>query len=193
MRIVIFGQKWLAVEVLRQLLLLPRVTVAGVCPDRKGDRLEEEARLCGIPVFPLEGVPQCDLGVAACCQRYLPAVARARCGLGILAYHPSLLPRHRGRDAIRWTLAMHEPVAGGTVYWMDDGADTGPIEAQDWCHVLPGESAAELWRRKLAPLGVRLLTACVTRLAKGERPRASPQDERLATFEPAFTKTRLSD
>ncbi|WP_300710031.1 formyltransferase family protein [uncultured Desulfovibrio sp.] len=193
MRIVVFGQKWLAVEVLRELLALPRVLVAGVCPDRKGDRLEEEARLCGIPVFPMEAVPLCDLGVAACCQRYLPAVVRARCGLGILAYHPSLLPRHRGRDAIRWTLAMREPVAGGTAYWMDDGADTGPIEAQDWCHVLPGESAAELWRRKLAPLGVRLLTACVTRLAKGERPRASPQDERLATFEPAFTKTRLSD
>lgn len=166
MRIVVFGQKWLAVEVLRELLALPRVLVAGVCPDRKGDRLEE-ARLCGIPVFPMEAVPLCDLGVAACCQRYLPAVVRARCGLGILAYHPLLLPRHR--------------------------ADTGPIEAQDWCHVLPGESAAELWRRKLAPLGVRLLTACVTRLAKGERPRASPQDERLATFEPAFTKTRLSD
>ena len=39
MRIVIFGQKWLAVEVLRQLLLLPRATVVGVCPDRKDNRL----------------------------------------------------------------------------------------------------------------------------------------------------------
>ena len=191
MRVVIFGQKWLAVEVLRQLSLLPRVTVAGVCPDTSGDRLEEEARLCGIPVFSLEGVPPCDLGVAAYCQRYLPAVMRARCGLGILAYHPSLLPRHRGRDAIRWTLAMHEPVAGGTAYWMDDGADTGPIEDQDWCHVLPGETAAELWRRELAPMGVRLLTACVARLARGERPRASPQDQRVATFEPAVGKNRL--
>lgn len=125
MRVVIFGQKWLAVEVLRQLSLLPRVTVAGVCPDTSGDRLEEEARLCGIPVFSLEGVPPCDLGVAAYCQRYLPAVVRARCGLGILAYHPSLLPRHRGRDAIRWTLAMHEPVAGGRhTGWM-----TGRIPA----------------------------------------------------------------
>lgn len=28
--------------------------------------------------------------------------------------------------------------------WMADGADTGPIEARDWCHVLPGEMAAEL-------------------------------------------------
>ena len=65
MRVVIFGQKWLAVEVLRQLSLLPRVTVAGVCPDTSEDRLEEEARRCSIPVFSLEGVPPCDLGVAA--------------------------------------------------------------------------------------------------------------------------------
>ena len=86
---------------------------------------------------------------------------------------------------------MHEPVAGGTAYWMDDGADTGPIEAQDWCHVQPGETAAELWRRELAPMGVRLLTACVARLAKGERPRASPQDPRVATFEPAVCKNKL--
>lgn len=193
MRVVVFGQKWLAAEVLRELLPLPRVSVAGVCPDVSGDRLEKTARLCGIPVFPMESVPSCDLGVAAYCQRYLPAGVRARCGLGVLAYHPSLLPRHRGRDAIRWTLAMHEPVAGGTAYWMDDGADTGPIEAQDWCHVLPGETAAELWRRELAPMGVRLLTACVTRLSRGERPRAKPQDERVATFEPAFSKTRFGE
>lgn len=117
----------------------------------------------------------------------------ARCGarpvrLGDSGVSSVASARHRGRDAIRWTLAMHEPVAGGTAYWMDDGADTGPIEAQDWCHVLPGETAAELWRRELAPMGVRLLTACVARLARGERPRARPQDQRVATFEPAVGK-----
>ena len=74
---------------------------------------------------------------------------------------------------------------------MDEGDDTVPIEAQDWCHVLPGETSAELWRRELAPMGVRLLTACVARLARGERPRASPQDQRVATFEPAVGKNKL--
>jgi len=75
---------------------------------------------------------------------------------------------------------------------MDDGADTGPIEAQDFCHILPGETPAELWRRALAPLGVRLLTETVARLASGEAPRMAPQDERLATFEPAFTGRKLA-
>lgn len=145
-----------------------------------------------LPIVGMSAVPACDMAVAAYCQRFIPANVRARCGLGVLAYHPSLLPRHRGRDAVRWTIAMREPVAGGSVYWMDDGADTGPIEAQDWCHVMPGEDAAALWRRELAPMGVRLLIQAVSRLAGGERPRAVPQDERAATWEPAFTRQRLS-
>ncbi|WP_300786401.1 formyltransferase family protein [uncultured Desulfovibrio sp.] len=191
MRIVLFGQKWLAAKLLKRLVALPNVTVLAVCPDTEPDRLADAARKEGVPVVGMASVPSCDMAVAAYCQKYIPSDVRARCGLGILAYHPSLLPRHRGRDAVRWTIAMHEPVAGGTAYWMDDGADTGPIEAQDWCHVLPGETAAELWRRELAPMGVRLLTACVARLARGERPHARPQDERVATFEPAVGKNKL--
>ena len=61
---------------------------------------------------------------------------RARFRLGVLAYHPSLLPAHRGRDATRWAIHMLERVTGGTVYWMDDGVDTCPLEAQDFCHIL---------------------------------------------------------
>lgn len=191
MKIVLFGQKWLAVEVLQELLRLPDVEIIAVCPDTEQDRLAAEARQRGIPVVGMSAVPACDMAVAAYCQKYIPAGVRTRCGLGILAYHPSLLPRHRGRDAVRWTVAMREPVAGGTVYWMDDGADTGPIEARDWCHVLPGETAPELWRRVLASMGVRPLTDTVARLATGGRPRTVPQDERTATWEPAFTMRKL--
>lgn len=191
MKIVLFGQKWLAVEVLRELLCLPGVEIAAVCPDTEQDRLATAVRQRGIPVVDMATVPTCDMAVAAYCQRYIPAGVRARCGLGVLAYHPSLLPRHRGRDAVRWTIAMREPVAGGSVYWMDDGADTGPIEAQSWCHVLPGEDAAALWRRELAPMGIRLLVQAVSRLARGEKPLAVPQDERAATWEPAFTRQRF--
>lgn len=192
MRVVIFGQKWLGEKVLLKLLALPNVQIVGVCPDKTPDRLVDVATAHGVPVLDLNHVPPCDLGVAAYCQRFLAGSVRSRCRLGVLAYHPSLLPRHRGRDAIRWAIAMRDPVAGGTVYWMDDGADTGPIEAQDWCHVLPQEDAATLWRRALGPMGVRLLVATVARLSKGESPRAQEQDEAVATWEPAFTGKRLS-
>lgn len=192
MRVVIFGQKWLAVEVLKVLLAMPRVTVTAVCPDANSGRLTGAAEAAGVPILSMQDLPCCDLGVAAHCQRYIPAEVRARCGLGVLAYHPSLLPRHRGRDAVHWTVTMRDPVAGGTVYWMDDGADTGPLEKQDWCHVLPGDTPGEIWRRELAPMGVRLLTECVDRLASGARPSAARQDERAATWEPAMIRTKLA-
>ena len=112
--------------------------------------------------------------------------------LGVLAYHPSLLPTHRGRDAVRWAIHMRERVTGGTVYWMDEGVDTGPVEDQDFCHILPGETPTELWRRALAPLGLRLLTETVARLAAGGQPRMTPQDARVATFEPAFGVKKLA-
>lgn len=193
MNVVIFGQKWLAGEVLQALIAAPHVRILAVCPDNTQDRLAEMARVAGLPVVGMEGVPPCHMAVAAHCQRYIPSSVRARCGLGVLAYHPSLLPRHRGRDAIHWTLAMRDPIAGGTAYWMNDGADTGPIEAQDWCHVQPGDTVKELWRRELAPMGLLLLTQSVARLSLGQRPHALCQDELVATWEPALSKVRLQD
>jgi methionyl-tRNA formyltransferase len=104
---------------------------------------------------------------------------------GALGYHPSLLPRHRGRDSVRWTIHTGDRIAGGTVYWLDDGADTGPIAAQDWCHVLPGDDAHTLWRRDLAPMGLRLLGRVLSELDAGVVT-AVPQVAAAATWGPAF-------
>jgi methionyl-tRNA formyltransferase len=105
--------------------------------------------------------------------------------------HPSLLPRHRGRDAVVWAVHMRDQVTGGTAYWLDDGADTGDIAAQDWCWVKPGDTAEALWRRELAPMGLRLLSGVLTRLDAGEVPR-TPQDPDMATWEPAYVAKRLA-
>lgn len=110
MKIVLFGQKWLAAEVLKELYGRSGVQVVAVSPDVLPDSLAATAYTFGIPVIQdMEGLPSCDMAVAAHCQRYIPSEVRARCGLGVLAYHPSLLPRHRGRDAVRWTPAMRDP------------------------------------------------------------------------------------
>jgi methionyl-tRNA formyltransferase len=190
--VAIIGQGWLAESLLLALCDLPGISVKAVVPQRPGDRLSTAAAGRGIAVYPLGDCPSGDLALAAHIHRFMPGHVRARFRLGVLAYHPSLLPAHRGRDAVRWAVHMRERITGGTVYWMGDGADTGPIEAQEFCHILPGETPAELWRRALAPLGVRLLTQAAVDLARGKRPNRAPQDERLATFEPAFTARQLS-
>mgnify|MGYP000627000117 CR=1 FL=1 len=87
MRIVLFGQKWLAAEVLKAITALPGVDVAAVCPDTETpDALRRTAFELGIPSYADMGaLPRCDMAVAAHCQRYVPIAVRSRCGLGVLA------------------------------------------------------------------------------------------------------------
>lgn len=113
---------------------------------------------------------------------------------GCVGYHPSLLPLHRGKDAIRWTIHMKEPVAGGTVYRLEgDEADTGPILKQDWCHVRPGWTASDLWREELFPMGVRLIANTVNEISLTGSISERPQDEELATWEPAWDRPKLKE
>lgn len=128
-----------------------------------------------------------DLIVAAHYQSLVPRSLRDSARHGAIGYHPSLLPRHRGRDALRWTIRMGDPVAGGTVYWLDDGIDTGPILLQKHVLVRPDDDASSLWRRELFPIGVLLLTEAVNLVARGAYIK-TPQDEACATYEPPWVE-----
>lgn len=193
----IVGQKWLAAELLR-LCLARGDDVAAVSAPRMDDRLAALATAEGIPVCQVpkrltgEWVPAgVDVLLCANAHVFVTAEARGKTRLGALGYHPSLLPRHRGRDAIRWALHMGDVVTGGTVYWLDDGADTGPIAAQDWCWVEPGDTTESLWRRALGPMGLRLFDQVLTALDTGAMPSVS-QDARMATWEPSFNPGKLA-
>lgn len=197
MRVMIVGQKWLAAELLR-LCLARGDDVAAVSAPRMDDRLAALATAEGIPVCQVpkrltgEWVPAgVDVLLCANAHVFVTAEARGKARLGALGYHPSLLPRHRGRSAIRWALHMGDVVTGGTVYWLDDGADTGPIAAQDWCWVEPGDTPESLWRRVLGPMGLRLFDQVLAALDTGAVPSAS-QDTRMATWEPSFNPGKLA-
>lgn len=118
--------------------------------------------------------------------------SRAATRLGALVGHPSLLPRHRGRSSVDWTVRMNDPIAGFTYFWADDGVDTGPIAAQDWCHVDPKWTASDLWREALFPMGVEMIAPLLDSIESfGQARLWRPQDERFATVEPAIEPTRL--
>ncbi|MFE7528976.1 formyltransferase family protein [Kitasatospora sp. NPDC057542] len=126
-----------------------------------------------------------DVIVAAHSHAFLGRQTRARAGIATIGYHPSLLPLHRGRDAIRWTIRDGDKVTGGSVYHLTERTDGGPLAAQEHLFVPPGSTAQSLWRDHLAPLGVRLLLKVVDDLAADRRIEV-PQDEKLATWEPAM-------
>ncbi|MGB3749460.1 MAG: formyltransferase family protein [Rhodanobacter sp.] len=196
MRLILVGQQWLGEQTLRVLIEGGHEVVFVAAPAQ--GRLATAAVSAGIhtadpgALLPAGWVPEgVDLIVAAHAHCYITAEARKRTRHGAIGYHPSLLPLHRGRDAIRWAIHMREAVTGGTVYWMTNRADAGPIIRQEFCHIQPGDDAAALWRRDLGPMGLRLLAAAVDDVAAGTAARII-QDETLATWEPSFDRPALS-
>lgn len=171
---------------------LSRLSETGERPDR----LRSAADLAGVPWRSSGGLTAAtlpdgvDLIIAAHSHDFVGARTRAKARLGAIGYHPSLLPLHRGRDAVRWAVRMGDRVTGGSVYWLTDAVDGGPIAAQDWCFVRPDDTAESLWRRDLAPMGVRLLLAVVGDLQAGVAVMV-PQDEGLATWEPSLSSPPL--
>jgi methionyl-tRNA formyltransferase len=196
-KIFLCGQKyfgWLIFGILRDLGHEVIGVAAPVESGGRPDRLYKAAVGLDIPyVIPGGSLRASNLpdgvDLIVCAHSYdfvsLPTLARTR--LGGIGYHPSLLPLHRGRDAIRWTLKMGDRVTGGTVYWLSKNVDGGPIAAQDYCFIPPGATADTLWRESLQPMGVRLFAKVLGDLAQG-RLIAIPQDEKCATWEPSIER-----
>lgn len=134
--------------------------------------------------------PGTDLIVSAHSHAFIGRRTLAACRLGGVGYHPSLLPRHRGRDAVEWTIRMRDAVAGGSVYWLSGSVDCGPIASQRHCMVRPSDSASSLWSRELFPLGLWLIAGVLADLAGGRATRI-PQDPLAATWEPSIESEPL--
>lgn len=68
--------------------------------------------------------------------------------------------------------------------------DGGPISAQEWCFVRPGDTPQTLWRRELFPLGLQLFEQTLRDIENGVLVQI-PQDETLSTWEPSFSPPPL--
>jgi methionyl-tRNA formyltransferase len=199
MRVALFGQRSFGGGVLRSLVERHEIALVVSPPndeDGREDRTRATASLLDLPwrasgtVTPDEFPDDVDLIVCAHSHDFVGRRTRARSRFGAVGYHPSLLPLHRGRDAVRWTIHMRDRVAGGSVYWLSDNVDGGDVAAQEWCFVRPDDDASSLWRRELFPIGVRLLNRVVDDVSAGVLVRV-PQDEELATWEPSWSRPPL--
>lgn len=192
MKVWIIGQKSFGAEVFRRVAPLRGVLVVGVTAP-KIDKLAATAAGLGMyrgdelhPVMvEAAGV---DIIINAHGHAKIGTAVRKAATHGAIGYHPSLLPRHRGRSAVEWTIAMGDPIAGGTVYQLDDDWDTGPIIEQDWCHVDPNWTASDLWRERLFGMGVRLLCSAIEDVASDGVIVGMPQEDRFATYEPPYPR-----
>ena len=102
---------------------------------------------------------------------------------GVFGMHPTLLPRHRGRAPIPWTILSGLARTGVTLFEIVDAtADSGGIVGQVVVDVQPDETAATLYER-IAHAHVELVREYVPQLLAGTASRR-PQDPRRASSWP---------
>ena len=177
------ARRFLSFRAQRFVEVVIRVKVLGSGPIYDGTRA-----VCEAAGWTLTSEGPLDLVILANVLRILKAEEIAGPRLGVLCFHPSVLPRHRGSDAVYWTLKMGDRESGVTWFWIDEGVDTGPIAAQAAIPIDPAAtSPKELYFEQLVPLGLSLLAELLAKLERGERP-SSVQDEALATYEAARPK-----
>ncbi len=198
MRIALLGQAAFGADVLKGLLEHGHEVPGVFCPADRGarpDPLAEAARAAGAPLFQPAHLRdqeayaamlslQAELGVLAFVTDIVPPQVFSAPRLGSIQYHPSLLPRHRGSSAINWAVINGETVSGLTIFWVDQGIDTGAILLQKTVAIGPAETTGEIYFNKLYPLGVAALLEAVELIARGQAPRI-PQDHSRATYEPS--------
>ena len=122
------------------------------------------------------------MAVAPLLTRFLSPGEIQAPGMGPLVFHPSLLPRHRGADSIKWAFRLGETYTGVTWFWPDAGVDTGDICEQEVVAIRPGERPGAFYARAVIPAAVRTLERALADIAAG-RPRRIPQVEEYATYE----------
>ncbi|MDE1976101.1 MAG: methionyl-tRNA formyltransferase [Elusimicrobia bacterium] len=203
MKIVFFGTPAPAVPFL-ELLASEKGRVAAVVtqPDRPAGRGLEarpspvKARALGLGIAVLN--PErpsliaadlkalgADLAVVVAYGRILKEDVLGAFRLGCLNVHFSLLPRLRGAAPVQWALARGEAKTGVTLFWLDEGMDTGPIFSQIETPIGPEENAAELLER-LTNLGLGSVREALADLERGGARREPQKGE--ASLAPLLRK-----
>lgn len=67
--------------------------------------------------------------------------------MGIVGVHPALLPQNRGRHPLIWALVLGLDESGLTFFFMDEGADSGPILSQRRFGITHQDTATTLYER----------------------------------------------
>lgn len=197
MRISIIGQAAFGEATFQRLLKEHEVVAVSAPASVAGGRpdpLWQAAETAGIALVPTASLrtdagldawrqAAADLAVMAFVTDILPAAVFAIPARGTIQYHPSLLPLHRGSSAMNWPIIHGERESGLTIFWPDQGVDTGPVLLQKRVSIGPDDTMGSLYFDRLFPMGVEAIAEAAKLVAEGRAP-AIPQRHEDATYEP---------
>ena len=101
---------------------------------------------------------------------------------GSIQYHPSLLPAYRGASAINWPIIKGEKETGLSIFWPDNGLDTGDVLIQKKTPISDTDTLGTVYFDRLFPMGVEAMLESVDLVKAGKAPRIK-QDDAKATYE----------
>jgi len=197
MRIVVHGQQAFGKAVLEALLKrgdeVIAVYVAPEKPGAKADPLKEAAVAAKLPVYQPSSYKDAkvleefkalkpDLQVMAFVTLFVPEEFLNAPTHGSIQYHPSLLPAYRGASAINWPIILGEKETGLSIFWPDNGLDTGDVLLQKKTPISPTDTLGTVYFDRLFPMGVEAMLESIDLVKAGKAPRIK-QDESKATYE----------
>ena len=197
MRIVVHGQQAFGKAVLEALIKrgenVVAVYVAPEKPGQKADPLKEAALAAKLPVYQPASyrkqevwdefrAMKPDLQVMAFVTLFVPEEFLNIPTHGSIQYHPSLLPLGRGASAINWPIINGEKETGLSIFWPDNGLDTGDVLIQKKTPISDKDTLGTVYFDRLFPMGVEAMMESLDLVKAGKAPRIK-QDESLATYE----------
>ena len=172
MRIVVHGQQAFGKAVLEALLKrgdeVIAVYVAPEKPGAKVDPLKEAALAAKLPIYQPASYKdpkvweefkalKPDLQVMAFVTLFVPEEFLNIPTHGSIQYHPSLLPAYRGASAINWPIILGEKETGLSIFWPDNGLDTGDILMQKKTPISDTDTLGTVYFDRLFPMGVEAM------------------------------------
>ena len=197
MKLIVHGQQAFGKSVLEALLGRGEIICAVFCaPDIDGGRpdpLKVFAQDQGLPVYQPKSYKdptvwdqirslEADLCVMAYVTLMVPEEALNAPRLGSIQYHPSLLPMHKGPSSINWPIINGENKTGLSIFWPDNGLDTGPILLQKDVVIDPDDTLGSLYFNHLFPMGVDAILEAVDLVRDGTALRLN-QDPAKGSYE----------
>lgn len=198
-RIVYIGAERVGLACLQQLLALGK-RVVGVFTAEETLRLRiadfisfEPVAATGVPVIPVtstqapEVVEQIralrpDLILAISWSQRIPKALLELPPLGCVGLHYSLLPARRGGAPLNWALIDGLCESGVTLFYLDDGLDTGDLIGQRRFAIDRADTVKTLLD-KVVVLAPQLLAAHIDDIEQGRAPRTT-QDPAAASSTP---------
>jgi len=198
MRLIVHGQQAYGKSVLEAILDkgVDEVVAVYCAPDKEGrplDPLKEYALEQGLPVHQPESYKNpevweqlashdADLCVMAYVLLFVPEEALNVPKYGSIQYHPSMLPWHKGPSSINWPIIMGKTKTGLSIFWPDNGLDTGPILLQKEVDIGPDDTLGSIYFDKLFPLGVEAMMESIELVREGKAPKEA-QDPEAGSYE----------